>query len=658
MNTNKSLPYILIFVFFSSLIVTNIFSQNNPASTILTFPKAYTESVYGIENSDSIIQNGTFDNYRISSTPGYCQTVIAVNKTNQMNFVATDNRIIGTVAGPPYVFYTTNGGINWTGTTNGIVNNQGDPVLASDAQNNLYLSVLNSGPRVFKSATNGINWVNLGNVVSNPNADKEWLACDQTQGIYKNNVYVAYSNFNSSPPSVDFWKSTNNANSWQFSGIMGTGSPNPGANICVGPDGKVYLAWWDLNGVKCRVSSDGGATFGSIVIATSYSAPGINNHYVKNYIHVNPFPLFACDISAGAYSGYVYMVYACDPPGPDVADINLVRSTDGGATWSTPTRVNWDDPTTNDNWMPGITVDGTGKVWIFWWDSRNDVANIMTDTYAAYSTNGGQTFSTNIRVGITSFNPNTIAIYMGTQSYYLGDYQTMSSGNNFSMPCYTGDFGTLQDFTLFLPDYGIFFRKPVDTIAQGQTETNRVIIPLRGPYSGTVILNASVTPAPSPGTITFTWNPSNVRTINNIQDSVAINAIVSSNVPVGTYTISVTGTETGGPRVHTRTYRLIVGTTGIKKLSETANEFSLAQNYPNPFNPVTIIDYSLPKKSLVRLSVFDILGREVAVLVNNAVQNAGIYSEAFDASHLGSGVYYYRLSAGDFTETKKMLLVK
>ncbi len=87
------------------------------------------------------------------------------------------------------------------------------------------------------------------------------------------------------------------------------------------------------------------------------------------------------------------------------------------------------------------------------------------------------------------------------------------------------------------------------------------------------------------------------------------------------------------------------------------NIYRLEQNYPNPFNPSTKIAYELPKAGLVSMVVFDILGREVATLVNE-VKPAGKYSVNFNASSLASGVYFYRITAGDFTESKKMLLIK
>ena len=95
----------------------------------------------------------------------------------------------------------------------------------------------------------------------------------------------------------------------------------------------------------------------------------------------------------------------------------------------------------------------------------------------------------------------------------------------------------------------------------------------------------------------------------------------------------------------------------IRNGNELPKIYSLAQNYPNPFNPSTLINYSLPKAGNVELKVYDVLGREVAVLVNEFKQ-VGNYSVQFNANNFASGVYFYKLKAGDFVSTKKMLLVK
>jgi hypothetical protein len=112
-----------------------------------------------------------------------------------------------------------------------------------------------------------------------------------------------------------------------------------------------------------------------------------------------------------------------------------------------------------------------------------------------------------------------------------------------------------------------------------------------------------------------------------------------------------------------------------KNTAPRTGHFQLFQNYPNPFNPVTTIRYTLPKSEFVTLKIYDILGREVAVLVNER-QTAGSYSIRFDANQLSSGLYFYKITAGDpstgspkehhrhkqawqgFSKTRKMVVMK
>ncbi|MCC6866402.1 MAG: T9SS type A sorting domain-containing protein [Ignavibacteria bacterium] len=104
--------------------------------------------------------------------------------------------------------------------------------------------------------------------------------------------------------------------------------------------------------------------------------------------------------------------------------------------------------------------------------------------------------------------------------------------------------------------------------------------------------------------------------------------------------------------------RQIQGTVGIQPEPNTIpTEFSLKQNYPNPFNPVTNIKFGIPSASFVKLVVYDITGREVAMLVNKQM-NAGNYTVDFDASQFASGLYFYRIDANGFTDVKKMILIK
>jgi hypothetical protein len=99
--------------------------------------------------------------------------------------------------------------------------------------------------------------------------------------------------------------------------------------------------------------------------------------------------------------------------------------------------------------------------------------------------------------------------------------------------------------------------------------------------------------------------------------------------------------------------------TGVDARNAAAipEEFSLIQNYPNPFNPATVISYHLPVLSDVKLAIYDLLGREVAVLVNEKM-DAGVHEVRFEASALPSGMFFYRLNAGDFVQTKRLVFLK
>ncbi|MBK6876599.1 MAG: T9SS type A sorting domain-containing protein [Ignavibacteria bacterium] len=95
----------------------------------------------------------------------------------------------------------------------------------------------------------------------------------------------------------------------------------------------------------------------------------------------------------------------------------------------------------------------------------------------------------------------------------------------------------------------------------------------------------------------------------------------------------------------------------VQTSSEIPDGFELVQNFPNPFNPSTKINYRLQVAGVTRLVVIDLMGREVAELVNE-YHSPGSYEYKFDASNLSSGVYYYKITAGEFVSVKKMLLVK
>jgi hypothetical protein len=102
---------------------------------------------------------------------------------------------------------------------------------------------------------------------------------------------------------------------------------------------------------------------------------------------------------------------------------------------------------------------------------------------------------------------------------------------------------------------------------------------------------------------------------------------------------------------------ILAGPSAVETLEGIPQGFHLFQNYPNPFNPSTSIKFSIPNEEFVSLKVFNSLGEEVAVLINET-KPAGNYSVSFNASKLTSGIYFYKIAAGNFFQTRKMMLIK
>lgn len=132
-------------------------------------------------------------------------------------------------------------------------------------------------------------------------------------------------------------------------------------------------------------------------------------------------------------------------------------------------------------------------------------------------------------------------------------------------------------------------------------------------------------------------------------------------LPKGTFIKSLTGIleyTYGNYKLYPRTNSDFSEVTGVKREeSPLPEKYSLSQNFPNPFNPTTTVRYTVPNAGKVTMKIYNILGQEVATLVNMR-QGAGTYTVKFDASRFASGVYFYRLTAGSFSQVKKMMLLK
>lgn len=170
---------------------------------------------------------------------------------------------------------------------------------------------------------------------------------------------------------------------------------------------------------------------------------------------------------------------------------------------------------------------------------------------------------------------------------------------------------------------------------------------------------ASWTNLPGRFTATVGGQPSYHGVQSWIYERINLNAYVGQRIKLRFNYVTDGGVP--GDGFYFDNFRVVNYTDGPVGITQTGNEipkrFAMFQNYPNPFNPVTKIRFDIPKASFVKITVFDVLGREVSILANNEMA-PGSYGADFNAANFSSGIYFYKIEAGDFTDTKKMLVVK
>ena len=177
-------------------------------------------------------------------------------------------------------------------------------------------------------------------------------------------------------------------------------------------------------------------------------------------------------------------------------------------------------------------------------------------------------------------------------------------------------------------------------------------------YSLTVTDNLGATGQVT-GQIIISDNSNNLVTVNPASGSIQPGGSETVTLTLNAQSISE-GTYTGQVNVNTNGGNFTIPVNYLVDVEQTSflpSEFSLSQNYPNPFNPNTIIEFSLPKASEVSLKIYDMLGKEIVNLVEEQ-KSAGKYKIDFDASSLSSGIYFYKLDANNYSQSRKMLLLK
>ncbi|NNL20578.1 MAG: T9SS type A sorting domain-containing protein [Ignavibacteriaceae bacterium] len=340
-------------------------------------------------------------------------------------------------------------GTNDPGTLPGFGRNSGDPVSVIGVNGYWYEGYISNpgGQGISVTTDNGANWSTY-TVAPNPGslADKNHLMVDKTStSPYVNRVYATWTDFggaNSNDGVVRY--STNFGQNWSGSinvtQTISAGSHSQGVNVQTAANGDVYVAFaiYDAwpggeDAIGLAKSTDGGVTWTTSRIYSAVNFGIRGNLSSKNGIRVASFPSMAIDRSGGANDGTIYITWpqrGVAPAGSD-PDIVLIKSTDGGATWLSPIRVN-DDVLNNgkDQYYPWVTVDqSSGRVILVWYDSR-DVPNNQAEIFMAHSTDGASTFE-NFKVSSQPHNPAPIS---GLASGYAGDYIGVAAHNNVAFP--------------------------------------------------------------------------------------------------------------------------------------------------------------------------------------------------------------------------------
>ncbi|HBH23335.1 MAG TPA: glycosyl hydrolase [Cytophagales bacterium] len=375
---------------------------------------------------------------------GLCEPSIAINPNNPKEMV------VGAIL--DRVYYSSKGGQKWKEKTMkssyGVF---GDPCIIADNNGDFYYFHLsdiegNSWSSEFildrivcQKSTNGKKWnkgVSIG--LNRPKQqDKEWAVFDP----YSGNIYVTWTQFDK----YDSYNPTDSTNiMFSISSDRGLTFTEPirineiagdcrdddqtveGAVPAVGPNGEIYVAWSMDEKIYFDVSLDGGITWLKEDMIIAYQPEGWNFD-IPGISRANGLPITSCDISEGPFKGNIYVNWSDQKNGADDTDIWLVKSSDGGQSWSSPIRVNNDDTKTHQffTWM---TVDqSSGYLYIVYYD-RSAYRDNRTDVMLAVSKDGGNTFK-NYTISESPFIPEEIA--------FFGDYNNIDAVDGVIRPVWT-----------------------------------------------------------------------------------------------------------------------------------------------------------------------------------------------------------------------------
>ncbi len=410
-------------------------------------------------NGSKVLMRGV----RVIDSPDVCVTNEPSNSTQSENSIVVNpnNEVIllnsnnstpqpsnGTVKGAD-ALHSTDGGETWGGTVEGAGGpNSGDPAAVIDLNGRWFIGFIDNanGQSVAYSDNQGTNWsvskVANGTMLNLLDKNHLWVDISPVSP-FKNQLYNGWMQSNN----IYVSRSVTSGTSWStpvnISSATAAGSHNQGINFKCGPDGEVYAAWsvydnWpgDEKAIGFSKSLDGGATWSTAVRAIN-NTKGIRTTGVSQNMRVNSFPCMTVDLSNGPNRGNIYVVWTnIGTPGINSgtgSSVWLIKSTDQGATWSAPKRVNSDSTAGKHHYLPWIACDPTnGYLSVVFYDNRN-CGSAEAEAWMAYSTDGGETF-TDLKVSDVTFTPAPIP---NMASKYMGDYLAIDAYGGVAYPCWT-----------------------------------------------------------------------------------------------------------------------------------------------------------------------------------------------------------------------------
>lgn len=508
-----------------------------------------------------------------------------------------------------YFKFSTDNGNNWSNNirrTNNILASQFPTIDVSDNTIHMVWLEQYTGYELFysKSTNNGLTWSDSVRIVSN---NSPWVPSISVSGV---NIHVAcrlqttVNLFN-----ISYKRSTNNGQNWD-SGFAISTSNFAGMPSIESYGSVVHIVWGDErspgNGIYYRLSTDSGSSWMNESIITSGA---VNQN--------NP--------SIAASNSGLHVVWEDRRDGNN--EIYYKRNLTGNGPYTVSGTV-----TFKDNNQP--VTEGYVKALKY----NSETAEIITVDSTVINSNG--TYMLNHmpseELDLMYYQDDDLLQFVPT--YYVStiDWREATkitpTGNLTNINCQVyrinntaNPFSVSGQVTANLDNSSVTAIKDAIIYAKsGGTFRNYGISNGNGSYITTKL------PAGSYELITHRMGF----------------APVTQNVTITNSSLSNINFDMGSPLI------------GINIINENIpSKYSLSQNYPNPFNPATTIKFSVPVAGIIKLSVYDIIGREIEILTNENL-TAGTYAVNWDASSFPSGIYFYRLEGSNFAETKKMILIK